>query len=88
MTKVTVRNNGPIRIEGEFTLYDVEGNAFDLAGRTAISLCRCGHSQNKPFCDGQHKECAFQSEVQARALAPVVATPPSPAASSSAPAKQ
>jgi CDGSH-type Zn-finger protein len=67
-TKITVRNNGPLRIEGEFTIYDLEGKAFDLAGRTAISLCRCGHSENKPFCDGSHKRVGFQSVVEARRL--------------------
>ena len=73
-TKITVRNNGPLRIEGEFTIYDMEGKAFDLAGRTAISLCRCGHSANKPFCDSSHKTVGFQSVVQACQLPP----PPEP----------
>lgn len=75
-TKITVNNNGPLRIEGEFTIYDVQGNAFDLAGRTGISLCRCGHSENKPFCDGSHKRVGFQSEVKARALPPPAPKPP------------
>jgi CDGSH-type Zn-finger protein len=73
LTKIIIRNNGPVRVEGlegEFVICDAEGNVFDLAGRPAISLCRCGHSADKPFCDGQHKQCAFQSEVKARALAP------------------
>jgi CDGSH-type Zn-finger protein len=35
-----------------------------------ISLCRCGHSQNKPFCDGTHARVGFQSEVEARELPP------------------
>ena len=65
-TKITVKDNGPLRIEGEFIIYDAEGKAFDLAGRTAISLCRCGHSENKPFCDGSHKKVGFQSEATAR----------------------
>ena len=69
-TKITVRNSGPIRIEGEFTIYDQDGKPFDLAGRTTISLCRCGQSSNKPFCDGTHKECNFDSPIEARALAP------------------
>ena len=70
MTKITVRNNGPLRLEGEFTLCDVEGKEFDLSGRTAISLCRCGHSEDKPFCDGSHKKVNFQSEIKARTLPP------------------
>lgn len=75
-TKITVNNNGPLRVEGEFTIYDVQGNTFDLAGRTVISLCRCGHSENKPFCDGSHKRVGFQSEVKARALPPPAPKPP------------
>jgi CDGSH-type Zn-finger protein len=79
VTKITVRNHGPVRIEGDdFMIYDAEGNAFDLAGRTAVSLCRCGQSENKPFCDGKHKECSFNSEVKARALAPLIPPPPAP----------
>ncbi len=75
-TKITARNNGPLRVEGDFTICDVEGNAFGLAGRTAISLCRCGHSQDKPFCDGSHKKVNFQSEVKARELPPPAPKPP------------
>ena len=57
--KITVNKNGSLRVEGEFTICDAEGNAFDLAGRTSISLCRCGQSGNKPFCDGTHKQIAI-----------------------------
>jgi len=69
-TKVTVNHNGSIRIEGDFELVDPEGAAFGLAGRTTISLCCCGHSANKPFCDGSHKTCAFADTVLARELPP------------------
>lgn len=69
-TKVTVFNNGPLRIEGDFTVVDAEGNAFGLGGRTAIGLCRCGHSENKPFCDGKHNAMGFQSSCPARELPP------------------
>jgi CDGSH-type Zn-finger protein len=69
-TKVTVRSNGSIRIEGDFEIVDAEGAVFDLAGRTTIGLCRCGHSENKPFCDGSHRKVGFQSEIKARALPP------------------
>ena len=68
--KVTPVNNGPIRIEGEFEIRDAQGNLFGLAGRTVISLCRCGHSQNKPFCDGSHARMGFQSQCEARELPP------------------
>ena len=41
--KVIVRNNGPYRLEGEgITICDQEGRVYGLAGRTVVSLCRCG----------------------------------------------
>lgn len=70
LTKITINNNGSIRIEGDFEIYDAAGRPFDLSGRTTISLCRCGQSANKPFCDGTHRSCSFASEVTARVLPP------------------
>jgi CDGSH-type Zn-finger protein len=69
-TKITINSNGPIRVEGDFEIVDQEGNKFGLAGRTAISLCRCGHSGNVPFCDGSHKRNGFTSPIAARDLPP------------------
>jgi CDGSH-type Zn-finger protein len=68
LAKITINKDGSIRVEGEFTICDPTGSTFDLSGRTAISLCRCGHSENKPFCDGNHRKVNFQSEVKARTL--------------------
>jgi CDGSH-type Zn-finger protein len=67
-TKIIVNHNGSIRVEGDFEIVDPEGRVFGLAGRTAIGLCRCGQSANKPFCDGSHKACAFADTVVAREL--------------------
>jgi CDGSH-type Zn-finger protein len=64
-TKITINNNGPVRVEGEFTVVDAEGKEYNLAGRTVISFCRCGQSQNKPFCDGSHRASGFASMCQA-----------------------
>ena len=61
--KITVRPNGPYRVEapeGSIDLVDASGNKFDLTGKTAFSLCRCGGSVNKPFCDGTHSRIGFQ----------------------------
>jgi CDGSH-type Zn-finger protein len=69
-TRITPQDNGPIRIEGDFEIFDPQGNQFGLAGRTTISLCRCGLSENKPFCDGSHKRSAFTDPVRARDLPP------------------
>lgn len=74
-TKIMPVNNGPIRVEGDFEILDPLGKAFGLAGRTTISLCRCGHSENKPFCDGSHKKVGFQHEVHARDLPPPIPKP-------------
>jgi CDGSH-type Zn-finger protein len=69
-------NNGPLRITGEnIVLKDANGNTFGLGGRTTISLCRCGHSNNKPFCDGSHAREGFQSVVEARDLPPPAPKP-------------
>lgn len=54
-TIITVNSDGSLRIEGEFEIMDRTGNKYNLGGREIISLCRCGHSKNKPFCDGSHK---------------------------------
>lgn len=73
--KIVVRNNGPLRVEGVCTVVDQEGRPFGLAGRTVVSFCRCGHSQNKPFCDGSHNKVGFASEVAARDLPPPTPKP-------------
>ena len=54
-TKITVKENGSLKIEGDFEIVDKEGKTYNLGGREVISLCRCGLSKNKPFCDGAHK---------------------------------
>ena len=51
-TRITINNNGSTKVEGDFEIVDMNGNAYGLQGRTIISLCRCGQSANKPFCDG------------------------------------
>ena len=62
--KITVRKNGPYRVEapeGSIELVDADGNRYDLSGKPAFSLCRCGGSVNKPFCDGTHTSIGFQA---------------------------
>ena len=62
--KIIVRKNGPYRVEapeGSIELVDADGNAYNLTGKPAFSLCRCGGSVNKPFCDGTHTRIGFQA---------------------------
>ena len=60
--KITIRPNGPYRVEdpdGLVELVAANGNKYDLTGKPAYSLCRCGASVNKPFCDGTHSKIGF-----------------------------
>ena len=75
--RITVINNGSLRIEGDFEIVDQNGQPFGLAGRTRVTLCRCGHSNNKPFCDSSHKTCGWESTLVAFDLQPPVPKPAS-----------
>lgn len=68
-TIITVNSNGSLRVEGNFEVVDKDGNAYDLGGREIVSFCRCGRSNNKPFCDGSHKG-HFEHAAIAFALPP------------------
>jgi CDGSH iron-sulfur domain-containing protein 3 len=52
--EIKVRDNGPYKVTGPVTVTDAEGNRFALP-EGPIALCRCGRSQDKPFCDASHK---------------------------------
>jgi CDGSH-type Zn-finger protein len=60
--KITIRDNGPYVVEGEFTLVDAQGNEIPVRKR---ALCRCGGSTTKPFCDGTHSKIGFQGAIAA-----------------------
>lgn len=65
---IKVRENGPYLVTGEFTLTDAAGNRIEPPPGKGVALCRCGGSQNKPFCDGTHSRVGFaaaEAAVQA-----------------------
>ena len=66
---ITIRNNGPYFIApdqvDQVTLVDHEGNVIPRPGRS-ITLCRCGASATKPFCDGTHSKLGFRAAEAAR----------------------
>ena len=68
-TKIIVNNNGSLKVDGDFEIVDSNGDVYNLQGRTILSLCRCGLSANKPFCDGAHKG-KFEHEAKAFELPP------------------
>lgn len=63
--QITPTADGPNMIVGSFTLNWPSGHTISMAGEAdengAIYLCRCGHSNNKPFCDNSHKRVGFKS---------------------------
>jgi CDGSH-type Zn-finger protein len=62
--KIVAIRNGPYSVTGdlsEIELTDADGNRYDLTGKVKVSLCRCGGSVNKPFCDGTHSRIGFQA---------------------------
>jgi CDGSH-type Zn-finger protein len=59
---IRCRENGPLVVKGPFKLVDHLGNEIALpTDKENVALCRCGASNNKPFCDGSHRGCGFQS---------------------------
>jgi 3-phenylpropionate/trans-cinnamate dioxygenase ferredoxin subunit len=94
---ITVRENGSFFITGDdmarVRLVDHQGNEISTEGRKALSLCRCGGSATKPFCDGTHSRIGFRganaareafdagaSEQQAAAVAAATVSSPTPQA--------
>lgn len=57
LTKVQVAVNGPLLVKGDLEIVSAEGSVETKSGTTAF--CRCGASQNKPYCDGSHHSVNF-----------------------------
>ncbi len=57
--------NGPYVVEGVERIIDADGNEYDVSDRPRVSLCRCGGSTNKPFCDGTHSKLGFDAAERA-----------------------
>lgn len=55
---IEIRKNGSIKIPGPIKIVNEEGNETIL-DQERISLCRCGASKNKPFCDTTHRTIGF-----------------------------
>jgi CDGSH-type Zn-finger protein len=55
--------NGPYRVAGPFTIVDPKGNEIVIEEGRTVSLCRCGGSANKPFCDATHGRIGFSADA-------------------------
>lgn len=60
-TKVTIMDKGPIIVDGNIDLIHQLGGTEEKTGK--IALCRCGYSENKPYCDGAHKNCPVKNTL-------------------------
>jgi CDGSH-type Zn-finger protein len=59
MATIRIRQDGPYVIDDDsVTVVDWDGRAYPIE-RRPVALCRCGHSQRKPFCDGSHRQAQF-----------------------------
>jgi len=66
VVEIKVRDNGPYKVTGPVRIVDADGGVFEIGEPDRpIVLCRCGHSQSKPFCDSSHSETGFESCVRA-----------------------
>jgi CDGSH-type Zn-finger protein len=70
--KLTATENGPnrIEVEGAERWRVVRDGAEETLERAVIFLCRCGHSENKPFCDGTHRKIGFTAPQVEIEIAP------------------
>ncbi len=53
--------SGPIWARGGIVVESADGREYEVRNR--VTLCRCGQSNNKPFCDGSHLECGFHDHL-------------------------
>lgn len=60
-TRITITKDGPLKLEvdGSLEIVDDEGHPVSHREGRALFLCRCGGSENKPFCDGTHSKIGF-----------------------------
>ena len=56
-TRIQPQTDGPLQVEGDTEIIAADGTRFPKQSR--LWLCRCGHSANKPFCDGAHNKAGF-----------------------------
>ena len=56
----TLVPNGPIYLRGAISIKDADGT--EILGDVRAALCRCGASENKPFCDNSHFRIQFEAE--------------------------
>lgn len=69
---ITVEANGPVTVVADFTLNDEEQDSY------RATFCRCGASQNKPWCDGAHNQIGFEDAGNVQPFNPDAELPEGP----------
>lgn len=62
---IRANENGPYVVKGDAVVLDADGRAYDTRDKATFALCRCGASENKPFCDGTHSRIGFDAPERA-----------------------
>ncbi len=60
--KVTALQNGPFLVQSSEAILRKDDKEEKIDGKM-VAMCRCGHSTNKPLCDGKHKQEGFEADA-------------------------
>lgn len=63
MATIEITKNGPLLVKDPVTIVDKATGREVTVEKFPAALCRCGQSENKPFCDGSHSRCDFDGTL-------------------------
>jgi CDGSH-type Zn-finger protein len=63
---IEIRENAGLRVTGPITITDKDGKNYTIPEGEWVTLCRCGMSKDRPFCDTAHRDGGFQAESAAK----------------------
>lgn len=62
MAKIKALKDGPYKVDGPVIIEDASGQVKEILQDQSVTLCRCGQSKNKPYCDGTHVKIGFKAD--------------------------
>ncbi|MQF87710.1 MAG: CDGSH iron-sulfur domain-containing protein [SAR202 cluster bacterium] len=63
---IEIRENAGLRVTGPIAITDKDGKNYEIPEGEWVTFCRCGKSENKPFCDSAHRDVSFEAESVAK----------------------